>query len=169
MKVPSPDFHRSFIFDAYRERMGRVLLLAVVVTSGVGAHIALRPKPPQAIRLEPGAPAEDTAVARGRAVYARYGCAACHGADGKGGFANPNAETEGKVPPVNFVAEGFTRPELRRKILDGFATIGKKNPQGPRPPYRMPGWAGQMTDDEVRDLVEYLWSLYPKSESQKWR
>ena len=149
--------------------MGRVLLLAGVVTAGLGVHYALRPPPPRAIRPAATAPAEDTAVARGRTVYARYGCAACHGADGKGGFANANAETEGKVPPVIFVAEGFTRPELRRKILDGFPTIGKKDPQGPRPPYRMPGWAGQMTDDEVSDLVEYLWSLYPKSETQKWR
>jgi mono/diheme cytochrome c family protein len=149
--------------------MVRVLLLAGVITAGVGVHIALRPPPPQAIRPAPSAPAEDTAAARGRLVYARYGCASCHGADGKGGFANTNAETEGKVPPVVFVAEGFTRPELRRKILDGFPTVGKKDPQGPRPPYRMPGWAGQMTDAEVSDLVEYLWSLYPKSETQKWR
>jgi mono/diheme cytochrome c family protein len=73
------------------------------------------------------------------------------------------------VPGVTFVAEGFTRPELRKKILDGFAAVGKKDPNGPRPPFRMPGWAGQMSDREVADLVEYLWSLYPKSESQKWR
>jgi mono/diheme cytochrome c family protein len=149
--------------------MGRVLLLAGVVAAGIGAHFALRPAPPQLIRraLEP--PASDTAVARGHVVYARYGCAACHGADGKGGFANTNAETEGKVPPVIFVAEGFTKRELRRKILDGFATVGKKDAQGPRPPYRMPGWAGEMSDREVSDLVEYLWSLYPKSETQTWR
>jgi hypothetical protein len=89
--------------------------------------------------------------------------------DGKGGFPNANAETDGKVPGVTYVAEGFTRAELRRKILDGFATVGKKDSNGPRPPFRMPGWSGQMTDREVSDLVEYLWSLYPKSESTKWR
>jgi mono/diheme cytochrome c family protein len=33
----------------------------------------------------------------------------------------------------------------------------------------MPGWAGQMTDAEVADLVEYLFSLYPKSAGDKWR
>jgi mono/diheme cytochrome c family protein len=102
-------------------------------------------------------------------VYAQYGCGACHGADGKGGFPNPNAETDGKVPAVIYVAEGFTRAELRRKILDGFPTIGKADPKGPRPPYRMPGWAGQMTDQDAGDLVEYLMSLYPKSEAQQWR
>jgi mono/diheme cytochrome c family protein len=149
--------------------MGRVVLLIGLVAAAAGAHVALRPPPPQAIRPAAPARAENTAVARGRAVYARYGCSSCHGADGKGGFANTNAETEGKVPPVVFVAEGFTRPELRRKILDGFATVGKKDAKGQRPPYRMPGWAGQMTDGEVSDLVEYLWSLYPKSETQTWR
>jgi mono/diheme cytochrome c family protein len=33
----------------------------------------------------------------------------------------------------------------------------------------MPGWAGQMSDADVADLVEYLWSLYPKTEKSKWR
>jgi mono/diheme cytochrome c family protein len=150
--------------------MGRLLLLLVALaTAAAGAYAAFRPPPPQALKAAAAPPPGQTAAARGRLVYARYGCASCHGADGKGGFANTNAETEGKVPAVVFVAEGFTRPELRRKILDGFATVGKKDPQGPRPPYRMPGWAGQMTDAEVGDLVEFLWSLYPKSESQKWR
>jgi mono/diheme cytochrome c family protein len=149
--------------------MGRVLLLVALVTATVGAHLALRPPAPQALRPAIAPPAQDTAVTRGRTVYARYGCASCHGADGTGGFANANAETEGKVPGVTFVAEGFTRGELRRKVLEGFPTVGKKDPKGPRPPFRMPGWAGQMTDADVADLVEYLWSLYPKSETQKWR
>jgi mono/diheme cytochrome c family protein len=149
--------------------MGRLLLVAVAVAATVGAHVALRPPAPQLLKAAGSEPIEPTAAARGKTVYLRYGCSACHGADGKGGFANANAETEGKVPPVVYVAEGFTRAELRRKVLDGFAAVGKKDPNGPRPPYRMPGWAGQMTDAEAADLVEYLWSLYPKSETQKWR
>jgi len=141
-----------------------VAALAVVV---YGVRLETQPPPPHVVRAADET--SGTAVVRGRAVYGRYGCTACHGADGKGGFANANAETEGKVPGVIYVAEGFTRPELRKKILDGFAAVGKKDPNGPRPPFRMPGWAGQMTDREVADLVEYLWSLYPKSETQKWR
>jgi mono/diheme cytochrome c family protein len=93
----------------------------------------------------------------------------CHGRDGKGGLANPNAETEGKVPGVVYVAEGYSPAELRRKILDGTPTIGKADPKGPRPPYRMPGWSDRMTEPEVADLVAYLMGLYPKSEEQKWR
>jgi mono/diheme cytochrome c family protein len=147
--------------------MARALTVLAILVVAYGVRLQTRPPAPQIVRV--AAPADQGAVASGRAVYARYGCAACHGVDGKGGFANPNAETDSKVPGVTFVAEGYTRGELRRKILDGFATIGKKDPNGPRPPFRMPGWAGQMTDREVADLVEYLWSLYPKSETQKWR
>jgi mono/diheme cytochrome c family protein len=106
---------------------------------------------------------------RGHHVYLRYGCAQCHGGDAAGGFANLNAETDGKVPGLQFVKEGYTPAELRRKILDGAPGIGKGDPKGPTPPYRMPGWAGQMTAGEVTDLVQYLLSLYPKSAEDKWR
>ncbi len=149
--------------------MKRALVVAGIVLLAVIVEVAARPAPPRAIHAAIVAPAADTPVERGRLVFATYGCGACHGADGKGGFANPNAETDGKVPGVTFVAEGFTRAELRKKILDGLATVGKKDPNGPRPPYRMPGWRGVMTDAEVNDLVEFLFSLYPKTETQSWR
>lgn len=148
--------------------MRRVLLAVGVALLAYGVRLETRPPAPQVVRA-PEAAADAGAAARGRAVYSRYGCAGCHGVDGKGGHPNANAETEGKIPGVTFVAEGFTRGELRKKILDGFAAVGKKDPNGPRPPFRMPGWAGQMSDREVADLVEYLWSLYPKTESEKWR
>lgn len=148
--------------------MARVLLIAVLAAALYGVHLKMRPAAPQVVRL-PAAVASEPAVDRGRAVYLAYGCASCHGTDGKGGFANTNAETDGKVPGVIYVAEGYTRTELGRKILDGLATVGKKDPNGPRPPYRMPGWRDQMTSAELGDLVEFLFSLYPKSESQSWR
>jgi len=110
-----------------------------------------------------------TAVERGRAVYARYGCAMCHGADGKGGASNPNSETEGKIPAVVFVKEGYTAKEVANKVLDGFATIGRQGGKGPTPPYRMPGWRGQMTQADADDLTQFLFSLYPKSAEQSWR
>jgi mono/diheme cytochrome c family protein len=147
--------------------MRRVLVVVALVLAGYGLRLAMRSPAPQPDRTPVVVGA--SAIERGHAVYARYGCSTCHGPDGKGGFSNPNAETDGKVPGVTFVAEGYTRGELRKKILDGLATIGKKDPNGQRPPFRMPGWAGQMSDADVADLVEYLWSLYPKSEKSKWR
>ncbi len=109
----------------------------------------------------------DTSQARGKLVYARYGCAMCHGADGKGGVANPNAETGGKVPEITHVAEGYTAEELRSLILKGAPTIGRADPKGPPPPLRMPGWRDRMGDREAADLVQYLISLEPKS-GEKW-
>jgi mono/diheme cytochrome c family protein len=146
----------------------RILYIVALVAVAYGVRLETRPPAPQPVRVSAAA-GEDTAIVRGHAVYARYGCSACHGDLGKGGFANANSETDGKVPGVTFVAEGYTRGELRKKILDGLATIGKKDPNGPRPPYRMPGWNGQMTDAEVGDLVEYLFSLYSKPAGDKWR
>lgn len=141
---------------------------ALLIVLALIVHLQTRPSAPRVVRVASDERAA-TAAGRGARVYTRYGCAACHGADGKGGFSNPNAETDGKVPAVIFVAEGYTRGELRRKILDGFATVGKADPKGLRPPYRMPGWAGQMTDQEVGDLTEYLMSLFPQSAAQTWR
>ena len=145
-----------------------VLLAAALAVLATGVRLETRPAPPVAVRTAVTT-VDDSAVARGHLVYQKYGCSSCHGTDGKGGFANANAETDGKVPGITFVAEGFTKKELRKKILDGFAAVGKKDANGPRPPFRMPGWSGYMSDREVTDLVEYLWSLYPKSETEKWR
>lgn len=149
--------------------MRRLVLVIVGAAALTGAvRLATRPPAPQLLRRPPGSVAT-AATERGSVVYAEYGCGMCHGADGKGGFANPNAETDGKVPGVTLVAEGYTRAELRKKILDGFATIGRADPKGPRPPYRMPGWAGQMSDRQVADLVEYLFSLKPNTAADSWR
>lgn len=148
--------------------MRRVLILVALVVGVYGVSLQTRPPAPHTVR-EPAAAGPDTSIVRGRAVYGRYGCTACHGDLGDGGFANPNSETDGKVPGVKFVAEGYTRSELGQYILKGAASIGKADPNGQRPPYRMPGWAGQMTNQDAGDLVEYLFSIYPKSEGQKWR
>lgn len=142
---------------------GTACLIALIV------RFQMQPPEPQFLRSVSSAAALPGAVDRGRQVYARYGCAQCHGDHGKGGFSNPNAETDGQVPGVIFVKEGYTTEELHRKILDGVPTIGKEDPKAGTPPYRMPGWAGQMTDGEVTDLVQYLMSLYPESADDKWR
>jgi mono/diheme cytochrome c family protein len=147
----------------------RLLPITLLVLLGVATWAQTRRPLPRIVRAAPRDAGRETAPERGRRVYERYGCALCHGADGKGGFANLNSETEGKVPGLLYVAEGFTPAELKVKILNGLATIGKADPKGPRPPFRMPGWRGQMTQQELDDLAQYLISLYPKSAEQKWR
>jgi mono/diheme cytochrome c family protein len=147
----------------------RLLPITLLVLLGVATWAQTRTPLPRIVRAVPRDAGREAAPERGRRVYERYGCALCHGANGEGGFANPNAETAVKVPGVLYVAEGYTVPELRRKILAGVQAVGKHDPKGATPPYRMPGWAGQMSNEELDDLVQYLTGLYPKSAEEKWR
>jgi mono/diheme cytochrome c family protein len=146
-----------------------LIALAAVVVSVVALRAQLRPPDPQIIRIESAGPAEDTAVARGKFLYGQYGCVMCHGADGKGGHENPNSETDGKIPGVVKVAEGYTERELIALLRRGTPRIGRTDASGPVPPYRMPGWSGQLSDAEIKDLVVYLISLAPKSTTSGWR
>ena len=63
--------------------------------------------------------------------------------------------------------KGYSKGELRKYLLKGNPSIGKEDPKGPRPPFRMPGWSGQMTEGETADLVEYLFSLFKPEGSGK--
>lgn len=149
--------------------MNRFLVLVSFAAIGVGVHYETRAVAPAVVRqqLQPP-PAE--AAARGRLLYQTYGCGVCHGADAKGGFANLNSETEGKVPGLTKVKEGYLERELVQKILDGAPHVGKADAKGPTPPYRMPGWKDRMTRAEATDLAKYLVSLYPKDAAKdSWR
>jgi mono/diheme cytochrome c family protein len=147
-------------------RWGKFFVFAVAVAVAGRAYGRL--PAPQAIRLDkPSVPG--TATARGRVVYERYGCRMCHGDAGEGGFANPNAETDGKVPAIKFVKEGYTPAEIAKLIRTGTPRIGLADPKGQTPPYRMPSWDDRMSAREVDDLVQYLLSLYPASAQKKWR
>jgi mono/diheme cytochrome c family protein len=59
-------------------------------------------------------PALMSPVDRGREVFRKYGCAGCHGQEGKGGVPNPNAKTAQQVPALTYVADGYTKPELKK-------------------------------------------------------
>jgi mono/diheme cytochrome c family protein len=103
-------------------------------------------------------------VERGKAVYKKYGCAGCHGADGQGGVPNPNAKTAQLVPDLKYVADGYTKDEMKKRVLDGQREITPMDPKKPYPPLYMPPWRGKIAEGELNDLVEYLISLKPKGE-----
>ena len=109
-------------------------------------------------------PSAMSPVERGHEVYRKYGCAGCHGVDGKGGVPNPNSKTAELVPDLIRVAEGYTKDELKDRILKGQREINPLDPKLPPPPLYMPAWAGTIADSEVDDLVAYLISLKPKGE-----
>ena len=149
--------------------MRRLAVFGAVILGIVALRAGFEAPDPQAVTAEPLKPAEDTALARGRVIYERYGCSMCHGADAKGGRANTNAETAEKIPGLTKVAEGYTEAELIRLIGHGTSRIGKADASGPVPPFRMPGWGDRLTEAELRDLVRYLMSLAPKSGTGSWR
>ncbi len=109
-------------------------------------------------------PALMTPVERGKAVYKKYGCAGCHGAEGQGGIPNPNAKTAQQVPGLQRVSEGYTKDELKKRILDGQREIPVMDPKRPPAPLYMPPWRARIAEGELNDLVEYLFSLAPKGE-----
>ncbi|HXP60972.1 MAG TPA: c-type cytochrome, partial [Dongiaceae bacterium] len=103
-------------------------------------------------------------VDRGREIYRKYGCSGCHGPEGKGGVPNPNAKTAEQVPGLTYVADGYTKPELKKLILRGQREIVPLDPRRPAPPLYMPAWGSTIKDAEIDDLVAYLFSLKPKGE-----
>lgn len=110
-------------------------------------------------------PAMMTAIERGKVVFRKYGCAGCHGREGNGGITNPNAKTGQQVPKLIYVAEGYTKDELRKRILNGQHEIFALDPSKPPPPLFMPAWRGKIAEGELNDLVEFLFSLEPKDEN----
>src|SRR5208282_3021373 len=109
--------------------------------------------------------AKMTPVDRGHAVFQKYGCFQCHGADAKGGVSNPNAKTAEQVPSLIYVADGYTKDELIAFISRGERNIPRMNPTGPAPPRFMPHWGGLISSNELGDLADFLFSLKPKGEN----
>ena len=118
----------------------RALALVVLIVAGVSAGLSGQAPAPAAPAPAQATP-DPAAVARGRTVFTTY-CAACHGANGRGG-------TEG--------ATDLTRSSIVT-LADGdvqFAAFLKVG----RPERRMPPVA--LADGDVGDLYVFLRSIAP--------
>jgi len=109
--------------------------------------------------------AKMTPVERGHVVFEKYGCFQCHGQDAKGGVANPNAKTAEQVPSLIYVADGYTKDELKSFIMRGERTIPVLHPDQPPPPHFMPSWGNVISTNELSDLADYLFNLKPKGDN----
>lgn len=105
-------------------------------------------------------------LVRGKRIFDRYGCAACHGPGGKGGVKNPNSQG-GEIPRIDKVKEGFTEEEIKKVILEG-RVPQKEDVRGPAPPLWMNAWKKVMGENELDDLVKYLFSLLPEGTGEEW-
>ncbi len=85
-------------------------------------------------------------------------CQTCHGAQGKGGVANPGSE-DGTVPSLNPFDPMFNKndaAELKRE-LDLFIEHGSKTDGA----LSMPAWGDtkQLTPQQIADVIAYIMNL----------
>lgn len=110
---------------------------------------------------KPWAAIEGDSLKRGEEIYKRVGCTTCHNKAGKGGYPNVNA-VGGRIPTLELVADGFSKEELVKKILEGVAHPAKADPAGPDPLLSMPAWEKKLNKEEIEAVADYLISLKPK-------
>lgn len=149
---------------------GLSLLLAAALAAVGGVEAKLRRAAEGAGSPSSSGPL-DPQLDRGRQLYEKYSCVACHGAGGAGGIHNVNAQTGGRINGLRMVSESYTKQELAKKILDGVPVVDKADPSGPTPPLTMPAYRGLIGTQELEDLVGYLFSLGPgprKSKAEEW-
>ena len=101
------------------------------------------------------------AAERGKLIFNKAGCVACHGQFGGGGYPNNNV-AGGLIPTLTLVSDGYSKKELHDKIHNGSVPL-PNDPSQPRALIQMPKWGEQLKDDEIDALVEYLFSLKPKA------
>lgn len=97
-------------------------------------------------------------VAKGRLIFLRAGCVACHGQGGAGGYPNNNV-AGGKIPSLAGAAERFSKAELVAKIRAGVPSPVKAAPQGADPLVFMPTWRDVLDEGEISAVADYVLTL----------
>lgn len=103
---------------------------------------------------------EAATLAAGRALYARH-CAACHGANLEGQPDWTERLPSGRLPAPPHDASGHTwhhgDDTLVRITREGTAAVVGRG-------YRsdMPGFAGVLSDEEIRAVLAYIKSTWPE-------
>ncbi|MDD5301964.1 MAG: cytochrome c [Elusimicrobia bacterium] len=100
------------------------------------------------------------AAERGKLIFNSVGCVSCHAKDGYGGYPNNNV-AGGLVLALTKVNEGYTKPEAHQVIKGGRLSIPSDSTK-PAPMLQMPKWGDKLSEKEIDDLVEYVFSLGPK-------
>jgi mono/diheme cytochrome c family protein len=138
------------------------LSLALFVALLVVGEVDAKRRDAQARAAGAAATAEATnpQLQRGRQVFLKYSCNACHGDRGAGGIKNLNAETGGGSSGLLHLTETYTPDELKEQIRkEG----GEADPTGPDPP-RMPAYRDYRRQE--MEAVAYLMSLRVEAESE---
>lgn len=100
------------------------------------------------------------AAERGKLIFNKAGCVACHGQFGRGGYPNNNV-AGGLIPTLTLVSDGYSKKELHDKIHNGSVPL-PNDPSAPKAMIQMPKWGEMLSSEDIDALVEYLYSLKPK-------
>ncbi|MBI4342831.1 MAG: c-type cytochrome [Candidatus Omnitrophica bacterium] len=100
-------------------------------------------------------------VTHGKAVFEKYGCAACHGIGGVGGRKNWNGGLGEEVPSLLYVKAyyGNDVESLKNLIRNGRQPVPRADPHRPQPGLYMPAWKDRISEEDLDALVAYLLSL----------
>jgi mono/diheme cytochrome c family protein len=112
-------------------------------------------------------PLDPRHVEAGRKIY-QESCASCHGlrGDGQANWDAPNAKGELPAPPHN--AEGHTWKHsdamLYRMTSKGWRDLFNKTRH-----LTMPAFGEQLSDEQIRDVITYLKTLWtPEQRQFQW-
>lgn len=129
-----------------------VRTFAVVACIGVAAGLALLGR--EFLRRDQPRPLSET-PSSARSLYDAH-CAVCHGSTGKGD--GPGATVLRQVMP------DFTNPAAMAAVTDRFLfEIIKKGSSQFGRSNAMPSWGMQLSDEEIRSLVDLIRSLAPRT------
>ncbi|MDE2141762.1 MAG: cytochrome c [Elusimicrobia bacterium] len=107
-------------------------------------------------------------VEKGRLIFLRAGCVACHGQGGAGGYPNNNVAGL-KIPSLAGAADRFSKAELVAKIKNGVPSPVKADPHGADPLVFMPTWSGVLDAGEISAVADYVLTLRSGStEKSDW-
>ncbi len=103
---------------------------------------------------------ETTAAIRGEEIARRLGCFDCHGEEGRGGVADPEAKG-GCIPGWDgptVATYAKDEPEIREWILHGVpARLERATPTARRKPFiPMPAYQKHLSNRELADLMAYF-------------
>lgn len=138
----------------WANRRLRGLLIGVGLVSVVALGLSL------AARGAPGDAGDPRQIAEGREIYAAY-CASCHGAslEGEPNWKQPLPDGGMPAPPHD--ATGHTWHHADSLL---FAIVREGGQASSPPGYvnRMPGFGGQLSDEQIWAVLAYIKSTWPE-------
>lgn len=98
-------------------------------------------------------------IAQGEAIYAQH-CAACHGAalEGEADWRVRDSDGYLPAPPHDVTGHTWHHPDVQ--LID-IVTRGTEAVVGNGYQSRMPGYAGVLSAEEIRDVLAFIKSTWP--------